>query len=97
LTESFLISTYALSAVIHFTEKTPSELIAEGTELNFRLRTALLPGKISFSECDINLKGSYAKITIELTEPVAITPSMAIVMEGKYRNLLGFGRVINIL
>lgn len=37
-----------LSAVIHFTEKTPSELIAEETELNFRLRTALISGKFPF-------------------------------------------------
>lgn len=90
-------SSAKFTAVIHFTKKSDLELIAEQTKLNFLLRTAVLPRRISVLEDDISCNGQYAKITVELTESVAMNPGMALTVAGEHRNILGVGKIIEIL
>lgn len=85
------------TAVVHFTEKKALELMKGQTELEFGLRTALVPGMLSVSDDTINGSGQYAEVTVKLSESIAMDPGQFFVVNDAFRRVLGIGKIMEVL
>ena len=86
-------SSNQFAAVLHYLSEDALELLKNDTRLNVLLRTAALPGKVSFSEGAINKAGQYAEVVIELSDSVAVNSEMLFYIYDDCKNLLAIGKV----
>ena len=86
-------SSNQFAAVLHYLSEDALELLKNDTRLNVLLRTAALPGKVSFSEGAINKAGQYTEVVIELSDSVAVNSEMLFYIYDDCKNLLAIGKV----